>query len=244
MTAVATFVERVDVRALVERVRAGEAPKFRVETDGFSVVAFKYDDAAMNVRVFESGAVHIAGARSTAQVRDLLRDLAFEIMVSSGVPDERYAADALSACVERVSVPLLNLSIVTNSTFSLVALHEALSARGFASLYGSSCGKKSPGLRLRLESATVSFYRSGKIVVSASGKGGADAGGAFDAAREACFVVARVLETAASVGAVTVGAAGLPKRPKTARFAMFVNGRDVSAGDMISSVTLENCSGS
>lgn len=231
MTADLKFVEPVDVRSLVDYVENDGESLFRVKSEKFAGKAFKYGDASMNIRVFENGKVHVAGVRSTSELSTMLKDLANSVMMSSGIPDERYMDDDLE-CIEYVRIPLLNLSIVTNSTFSLGSMHDALVKQGIVSIYGSSCGKKSPGLRVRVNDSTLTFYRSGKIKITASSGKGGNAEAACRTLVSSCSAVSDILDIARGQGSVFVGTASLPSRTQTARFALFVDGYDISPGKM------------
>jgi TATA-box binding protein (TBP) (component of TFIID and TFIIIB) len=231
MTADLKFVEPIDVRALADHVANDDESLFCAKSEKFAGTAFRYGDSSMNVRVFANGKVHVVGVRSTSELSSMLKDLASAVMLSSGVPDERYMDDDLE-CVEYVRIPLLNLSIVTNCAFSLGSMHEALVKEGVVSIYGSSCGKKSPGLRVRVSDSTLTFYRSGKIKITASSGKGGNAEAACRTLVAACSSATNVLGIAENAGAVSVGTASLPERTQTARFALFVDGYDVSPGVM------------
>lgn len=229
MTVDAKFVDPVDVKALVDHVEGDAETPFVNKEERFSGKAFRYADTSMNVRVFSSGKIHVAGARSTSELSEMLTSLAEAVMMSSGIPDERYAG---LECIEYVRVSLVNLSIVTDAALVLGDVHDAIVKRGMVSLYGSSCGKKSPGLRVRTDASTITFYRSGKIKVTASSRGRGDFGAACEALARACETVAEVLIAAREAGAIKLGAADLPARTATARFALFLDGYDVSPGKM------------
>lgn len=234
MTSNAKFTDPVDVVSLVEHVRGDEDSPFRHVEERFAGKAFRYGDTSMNVRVFSSGKIHVAGARSTSELSSMMSDLAYAVTTSSGVPDDRYL-DELLTCVEYVRIPLLNLAIVTDSTFSLGRMHETLVSNSIPSIYGSSCGKRSPGLRVRVGSSTVTFYRSGKIKVTAASKGNASA--ACEELVDACSVISKVLNLSRETGAINIGSALLPERTTTAKFCLFIDGYDVSSGKMLRGTT-------
>lgn len=221
MTACVRLAGPIDTRALEAGVAVGGP--FRPVAEDFAGVSFVYENTNMHVKVFASGNVHVAGARSSVEVARMLEDIGLAVLASGASGDADYASGGL-AFVRGASYPLLNVLTTTTTTIALGKLHAALIELGWPSLYANSAGKKSPGLRIRLPSCSVLVYASGKINVSASSGEGGDGASACAAVVRGFEAVFEVLDIAARADGIVGEKSALPKRTASARPAMFVDG--------------------
>jgi TATA-box binding protein (TBP) (component of TFIID and TFIIIB) len=223
MTVCVHFVKTIDTRALEAHVHSDDESPFAPVAENFAGAAFAYSNTNMHVKVFASGNVHVAGARSSVEVVRMLHDLKYAILVSSGDIDERYVSDGLE-CVSKASYPLLNVLMSTTTKIALGKLHDELISRGWPSLYATSAGKKSPGLRIRLPSCSVLFYASGKINISASSGPGGNGASACAAVARGFGAAFEALAFAEKAGGVVGDANAAPTRTASARPVSYVDG--------------------